>query len=44
VVPALGLSKPANEYPVSKHAIALSSHLVYGLMTDFLRRLTRRAL
>ena len=44
VVPALGLSKPANEYPVSKHAIALSSHLVYGLTTDFLRRLTRRAL
>ncbi len=28
VVPALGLSKPATEYPLSTHAYALSSHLV----------------
>ena len=35
VVPALGLSKPATEYPLSTHAYALSSHLVYGLTTDW---------
>jgi len=38
VVPALGLSKPATEYPVSKHAYALGSHLVYGVTTDLVRR------
>src|ERR1700687_2028703 len=31
VVPALGLSKPPTEYPLSIHAYALASHLVYGL-------------
>jgi len=38
MVPALGLSKSADEYPLSKHAYALSSHLVYGLTTDLVRR------
>ena len=38
VVPALGLAKPATEYPLSTHAYALSSHLVYGLTTDLVRR------
>ena len=38
VVPALGLAKPATEYPLSTHAYALSSRLVYGLTTDLVRR------
>ena len=37
-VPALGLSKSPTEYPLSTHAYALSSHLVYGLATDLVRR------
>lgn len=37
-VPALKLSKPPQEYPVSSHAMALSSHLVYGIVTDAVRR------
>lgn len=43
-VPALGLSKPPTEYPLSAHASALASHLVYGLTTDIVRRAVRRAL
>jgi putative membrane protein len=38
VVPALGLSKAASSYSFSKHAYAFSSHLVYGLTTDLVRR------
>lgn len=38
VVPALGLSKPVSDVPLSQHAYALSSHLVYGLTTDMVRR------
>ncbi len=41
LVPALGLAKPATEYPLSTHAYALSSHLVYGLTTDIVRRMVR---
>lgn len=44
VVPAIGLSKPPTEYPLSTHAYALASHLVYGLMTEIVRREVRRAL
>lgn len=44
VVPALGLSKPPTEYPFSTHAYALSSHLVYGLTTEVVRKLVRKAL
>ncbi len=44
VVPALGLAKPATEYPLSTHAYALSSHLVYGLTTDLVRRGVRSLL
>ena len=44
VVPALGLSKPANEYPLSTHVYAFASHLVYGLTTEIVRRNVRRAL
>ncbi|CAN5241125.1 hypothetical protein BH10ACI1_BH10ACI1_05520 [soil metagenome] len=41
VVPALGFAKPATEYPFSTQAYALSSHLVYGLTTDIVRRAVR---
>jgi hypothetical protein len=44
MLPALGLSKPATEYPVSTHAYALASHLVYGLTTEIVRRAVRGAL
>lgn len=43
-VPALGLSKPPTEYPLSTHASALASHLVYGLTTDVVRLAVRRVL
>jgi hypothetical protein len=43
-VPVLGLSKPPTEYPVSTHAYALVSHLVYGLTAEIVRRNLRRAL
>ena len=42
VVPALGLSKPPTQYPLSIHAYALSSHLVYGLTAEVVRRAARR--
>jgi putative membrane protein len=43
-VPALGLSKPPTEYPVSTHVYALTSHLVYGLTAELVRRALRKAL
>jgi putative membrane protein len=43
-VPKLGLSKPATEYPLSTHAQALASHLIYGLTTEVVRRSIRWAL
>jgi hypothetical protein len=44
LAPALGLSKPAKDYPLSTHAYALASHLVYGMTTEMVRRKVRRAL
>ena len=44
LVPALGLSKPVTEFPLSTHAYALGSHLVYGLTTDLVRRAVRQIL
>jgi hypothetical protein len=41
VVPALGLSKSPTEYPLSVHLYAFSSHLVYGLTNEVVRRLVR---
>ena len=41
VVPSLGLSKAAGEYPLSIHAYALASHLVYGATAEGTRRLLR---
>lgn len=43
-VPALGLSKSPTEMPLSTHAYALSSHIVYGLTSDLVRKLVRGAL
>jgi len=43
-VPALKLSKPPTAFPVSKHIYALASHLVYGWVTEQVRRAVRRAL
>jgi putative membrane protein len=41
-VPALGLSKPPAEYPISTHVYALASHFVYGFTTDMVRRALRK--
>ena len=41
-VPALGLSKPPQEYPASAHIYGLASHLVYGLSLEMARRGIRR--
>jgi uncharacterized membrane protein YagU involved in acid resistance len=43
-VPAAGLSKPATEIPLTTHVYALASHLVYGWITETVRRAVRRAL
>jgi putative membrane protein len=43
-VPLLGLSKAPTEYPLSTHAYALASHLVYGLTAELVRRAVRNAL
>ena len=42
-VPLLGLSKGPTEYPVSTHAYALASHLVYGFTAEVTRRSVRYA-
>lgn len=44
LVPALGLSKSPAQYPISKHAYAFASHLVYGLSTELVRNAVRRVL
>ena len=44
LVPATGLSKSPMDYPLSIHAYALASHLVYGLTTELVRRAVRNAL
>lgn len=43
-VPLLGLAKGPTAYPVSTHAYALASHLVYGLTTEISRRAVRQVL
>lgn len=43
-VPLLGLSKGPTEYPVSTHAYALASHLVYGATAELSRRAIRHVL
>jgi putative membrane protein len=44
IVPALGLSREPTDYPAKIHAYAFTSHLVYGLTTELVRRAVRRAL
>ncbi len=39
-VPAFGLSAPPKETPASSHVRALASHVVYGFVTDVVRRVT----
>ncbi len=43
-VPALKLSKPPTAFPISTHVYALASHLVYGWVTEQVRRAVRPAL
>ncbi len=40
-LPLLGLSKPPTAYPLSTHAYALASHLVFGATAEGVRRLLR---
>ncbi len=44
LVPALGLSKNPTEYPLSIHAYAFTSHLVFGLTAELVRRAMRNVL
>jgi putative membrane protein len=43
-VPAFRLSGPPWKHPASVHVRALAAHLVYGVATEGVRRLVRRAL
>jgi len=43
-VPKLGLSASPSEFPISVHAKALASHLLYGANLDLVRRGVRAAL
>jgi type IV secretory pathway TrbD component len=43
-VPAAGLSKHPKEIPLTRHAYALASHLIYGWITETVRQAVRRAL
>jgi uncharacterized membrane protein YagU involved in acid resistance len=43
-LPLLELAKGPTAYPISTHAYALASHLVFGLTAEVVRRAVRRAL
>jgi putative membrane protein len=43
-VPALGLAEPPTRRPLSKEGLEFLLHLVYGAVTELVRRLVRRAL
>jgi hypothetical protein len=43
-VPLLGLSKGPTRYPLSTHLYALTSHFVYGLTAELVRRSVRKTL
>lgn len=43
-VPAAGFSRPPQEIPLTIHIYAFASHLVYGWVTETVRRALRRAL
>lgn len=40
-MPLLGLSGPTTERPAEMHAQAFAAHIVYGLVTEYVRRRTR---
>ncbi len=42
-LPLLGLAKSPTAYPISTHAYALASHLVFGLTAEVVRSAVRRA-
>ena len=42
VVPALGLSKPPTEQPISDHVSHWGAHVIYGATLEFVRRGVRR--
>ena len=42
-VPLAGLSKAPTEYPISSHASALATHLVFGATTEAVRKLVMKA-
>jgi uncharacterized membrane protein YagU involved in acid resistance len=44
LVPAVGLSKSPAEYPLPVHLYSFSSHVVFGLTTELVRRAVRNAL
>jgi putative membrane protein len=43
-LPLLGLARGPTAYPISTHAYALASHLVFGLTAEVVRSTVRRAL
>jgi len=43
-IPALGLSRPITEYPLSTHLYGLTAHLVWAAVADGVRRLVRKAM
>ena len=43
-LPALHLSKPPQEYPLSLHTSALLAHWVYGFVTEVVRGTVRSVL
>jgi len=43
-VPALGLAEPPTRQPRSKEGLELALHLVYGAVTELVRRLAHRVL
>jgi len=43
-LPLLGLAKGPTAYPISTHAYALASHLVFGLTAEVVRSTVRRTL
>ena len=44
IIPALGLSKSPTQFSLSTHAYALSSHWVYGITTEYVRKAVRKIL
>jgi len=43
-MPLVGLARVPTEYPVVDHATTLASHLIFGLITESVRRMTVTAL